>query len=131
MLDTVSFLVYNSLGVKLSCFTLMEIIMSIKDGVYYAELYNEYGKMLTENQRSVFEMYCHLDLSLGEIAEIKSVSRQSVSDAIAKVKKLLDGWESKLGFHSKKTAINQLIDGFNGENGEIICQKIKKVLGDD
>ena len=42
--------------------------MSIKDGFYYAELYTEYKKMLTENQRSVFEMYCMCDLSLGDQA---------------------------------------------------------------
>ena len=72
--------------------------MSIKDGVHYAELYSEYLKLLTENQRSVFEMYCMCDLSLGEIAEQKGVSRQSVSDCLQKCRKQLEGYEAKLKF---------------------------------
>ncbi|MBE5742550.1 MAG: hypothetical protein E7360_04415 [Clostridiales bacterium] len=104
--------------------------MSIKDGVYYAELYNEYANMLTENQRSVFEMYCMCDLSLGEIAEIKNVSRQSVQDAVSKTKKLLDDMETKLGFLKRKKAIYQLIDGLNDENTVEIAERIKKILGD-
>ena len=81
--------------------------MSIKDGFYYAELYTEYKKMLTENQRSVFEMYCMCDLSLGEIAEIKGVSRQSVLDSVSKTKKILEDLESKLSILSKKKGLSE------------------------
>ena len=105
--------------------------MSIKDGVYYAELYSEYSALLTENQRSVFEMYCMCDLSLGEIAEIKGVSRQSVSDSITKTKKMLEDTESKLKLLQKKKAIYALIDGLNDKNALEIGEKIKGVLGDD
>ena len=105
--------------------------MSIKDGVYYAELYNEYMKMLTDNQRSVFEMYCLLDLSLGEIAEIKGVSRQSVQDSIVKTKRVLDDLEQKLGLLAKKKTIYGLIDRLSDDNALEIAEKIKSVLGDD
>ena len=104
--------------------------MSIKDGVYYAELYNEYANMLTENQRSVFDMYCMCDLSLGEIAEIKGVSRQSVLDTVSKTKKLLDEMEEKLCFVKRKKAIYQLIDQLQGEKAVDIAEQIKKILGD-
>ena len=104
--------------------------MSIKDGIYYAELYNEYQGMLTENQRSVFELYCMCDLSLGEVAEIKNVSRQSVQDAVSKTKKLLDEMELKLGFVRRKKAIYQLIDGLSNEKEIEIAEQIKKILGD-
>ena len=105
--------------------------MSIKDGVHYAELYSEYLKLLTENQRSVFEMYCMCDLSLGEIAEIKGVSRQSVSDSVTKTKKLLEDWEEKLGFLAKKKAVYALIGSLNSKNALEVGEKIKNVLGDD
>lgn len=105
--------------------------MSIKDGVHYAELFSEYSKTLTENQRSVFEMYCMCDLSLGEVAEIKNVSRQSVADTVAKTKKLLDELESKLGFVAKKKAVYELIATLNDKNAVEIGEKIKSVLGDD
>ena len=104
--------------------------MSIKDGVYYAELYNEYANMLTENQRSVFDMYCMCDLSLGEIAEIKGVSRQSVLDTVSKTKKLLDEMEEKLCFVKRKKAIYQLIGQLQGEKAVDIAEQIKKILGD-
>ena len=104
--------------------------MSIKDGVYYAELYNEYANMLTENQRSVFEMYCMCDLSLGEIAEIKQVSRQSVQDTVSKTKKLLDEMEQNLRFVGRKKAVYKLIDGLNSENGIELGEQIKKILGE-
>ena len=105
--------------------------MSIKDGVHYAELYNEYASMLTENQRSVFDLYCMCDLSLGEIAEIKGVSRQSVADTVGKTKKLLDEMEQKLNFVTRKKSIYELIDGLNGENDPMIAEQIKNILGEN
>lgn len=104
--------------------------MSIKDGFYYAELYTEYKKMLTENQRSVFEMYCMCDLSLGEIAEIKGVSRQSVLDSVSKTKKILEDLERKLSILSKKKEIIKILGGLEGENAQI-GEQIKNVLGED
>lgn len=105
--------------------------MSIKDGEYYAELFNEYSKMLTDNQRSVFEMYCMCDLSLGEIAEIKAITRQSVLDTVSKAKKLLLEWESKLHLVEKKKAVYALIDGLNPQNVQEVGERIKNILGDD
>ena len=105
--------------------------MSIKDGVHYAELYSEYSALLTQNQRSVFEMYCMCDLSLGEIAEIKGVSRQSVADSVTKTKKLLDNTESKLKLVQKKKAIYALIGSLNDKNALDIGEKIKSILGED
>ena len=105
--------------------------MSLKDGVYYSELYGEYSALLTENQRSVFEMYFSLDLSLGEIAEIKSVSRQSVQDSISKVKKALETFEEKLGLVQKKKAIYELIDAQNDKKVQEIAPQIKQILGED
>lgn len=108
-----------------------DFVMSIKDGVHFAELYGEYSSLLTENQRSVFEMYCMCDLSLGEIAEIKNVSRQSVADTVSKVKKQLEDMEEKLGFLSKKKSVYALIDKLTDKNAIEIGEKIKGVLGED
>lgn len=105
--------------------------MSIKDGEYYAELFNEYSKMLTDNQRSVFEMYCMCDLSLGEIAEIKAITRQSVLDTVTKSKKLLLDLESKLHLVAKKNAIYELIGSLTPQNAQEIGESIKNILGDD
>ncbi len=43
-------------------------------------------------------MYYGFDLTLSEIAEQKGVSRQSISETIAKSKRQLEEFEEKLGF---------------------------------
>ena len=62
----------------------------------YLQLFDAYGPLLTEHQRDVCELYYMCDLSLTEIAEQKGVSKQSVSDTLAKSRQLLDGYEQKL-----------------------------------
>lgn len=61
-------------------------------------LLDTYGALLTDTQREILGLYFNYDLSLTEIASEKGVSKQSVSDCIAKAKKLLSGYEEKLGF---------------------------------
>lgn len=56
-----------------------------------------YGQMLTENQREMSRLHWEEDLSLAEIAQQFSVSRQSVHDTINRTEKQLDGLEEKLG----------------------------------
>ena len=73
--------------------------------IKYTELYAVYGKLLTEVQAEITEMYYMFDLSLSEIAEIKGVTRQSVADTLKKVRSELDELESKLKFIEKKRAI--------------------------
>ena len=81
--------------------------MNLKDFNVYA-LYAIYGELLTENQRAVVEDYFGLDLSLGEIAEMKGISRQAVKDALDKAEKLLYDYESKLKLYSKRKRISEL-----------------------
>ena len=64
----------------------------------YLQLFDVYGARLTEHQRDVCELYYLCDLSLTEIAEEKGVSKQGVSDMLAKSRSLLDDYESKLHF---------------------------------
>lgn len=64
----------------------------------YPQLLDVYQALLTENQRDVCEQYYMYDLSLSEIAEQKGVSRQSVSDTLAKSRAVLDDCENRLHF---------------------------------
>ena len=52
----------------------------------YLELFSIYKELLTDKQAEVFSLYLECDLSLGEISEIKNISRQGVSDTINKTK---------------------------------------------
>lgn len=59
-------------------------------------LYDFYGQLLTDKQRSFFELYHHDDLSLGEIAEQHGVSRQAVYDILKRAERTLEDLEAKL-----------------------------------
>jgi predicted DNA-binding protein YlxM (UPF0122 family) len=70
----------------------------MKDDLHFLRLWDLYSPLLTEKQREITELYFNYDLSLGEIAEQKGVSRQSVSDCLNKSRKQLEEYDEKLGF---------------------------------
>ncbi len=59
-------------------------------------LYDFYGDLLTEHQKSVYEDVVLNDLSLGEIAEQRGISRQGVHDLVKRCDRILAGYEEKL-----------------------------------
>ena len=65
--------------------------------VYLSWLLAFYGELLTENQREMARLHWEEDLSLAEIAQQFSVSRQSVHDTVSRTERQLEGWEEKLG----------------------------------
>ena len=70
----------------------------MKDDLHFLQLWDLYSPLLTATQKEVTDLYFNYDLSLGEIAEQKGVSRQSVSDCLQKCRKQLEKYEEKLGF---------------------------------
>ncbi len=67
------------------------------DKIYeQAMLFDFYGELLTEHQRSVYADAVYNDLSLGEIAEERGISRQGVHDLIKRCDRILQDYESKL-----------------------------------
>ena len=70
----------------------------MKDDLRFLQLWDLYSPLLTATQREITDLYFNYDLSLGEIAEQKGVSRQSVSDCLQKCRKQLEKYEEKLGF---------------------------------
>lgn len=63
----------------------------------FLRVWDIYNPLLTPHQREITDLYFNYDLSLGEIAENKGVSRQSVSDCLNKCRKQLNDYEKKLG----------------------------------
>ena len=70
----------------------------MKDDLAFLRLWDLYSPLLTQTQREITDLYFNYDRSLGEIAEQKGVSRQSVSDCLQKCRKQLEKYEEKLGF---------------------------------
>ena len=77
----------------------------MEKNVKISMLWQIYGKLLTEKQYEYIDYYYNNDLSLSEIAENDSITRQAVRDIIKKGERKLFEYEEKLLF-MKKT-INQ------------------------
>jgi predicted DNA-binding protein YlxM (UPF0122 family) len=78
-------------------------------------LYDIYGELLTERQKSIFEEYYLFNLSLREIAENKKISYQAVRDSVKSSEKMLELFEDKIGM--KKTKDN--------------IEKVNKIINED
>ena len=59
-------------------------------------LYDFYKELLNHSQQQVVELYVNDDLSLAEVADILSISRQGVRDSLTRATKKLRDYESKL-----------------------------------
>ncbi len=70
----------------------------MKDDLHFLRLWDLYSPLLTATQREITDLYFNYDLSLGEIAEQKGVSRQSVSDCLHTCRKQLEKYEETLKF---------------------------------
>ena len=77
----------------------------MKDDLHFLRLWDLYSPLLTATQREITDLYFNYDLSLGEIAEQKGVSRQSVSDCLQKCRKQLEAYDQKLQFDKALTEL--------------------------
>lgn len=98
----------------------------MKEFVYYNSLFDIYGKLLTEKEQESFKDYYQEDLSLGEIAEIKNISRAAVQKTIKTVLEKLDYYEEILNVYAKNLKLKELVDSLDNED---IKKKIEEVLG--
>lgn len=58
-------------------------------------LFDYYGDLLTQKQRSCFDLHYNQDLSLGEIAQEVGISRQGVHDTLTRAEASLRHMEAK------------------------------------
>ena len=68
----------------------------MKDILKSSLLYDFYGELLTEHQKEIYEDFVLNDLSLGEIAQERGISRQGVHDMVKRCDRILNGYEEKL-----------------------------------
>ena len=86
----------------------------------FLPLFDTYGKLLTDTQQKMFELYYGDDLSLSEIADEMKITRQGVRDSIKRCEEALVEFEEKLGFLKKinelSAAAHTLADSANDKN---------------
>ena len=77
--------------------------------IYYNELYDYYGTLLTDKQRNYYEDYYFNDLSLSEISENNNVSRNAVHNQLKIVIEKLEFYENNLKLYEKRKKIGKII----------------------
>ena len=78
--------------------------------LYLINLFDYYGELLTETQRTYFKDYYFKNLSLSEISENRNVSRNGIYKVIKECEKKLCYYEEKLKLYSKFIQIKKILD---------------------
>lgn len=82
----------------------------MEDVIYYNNLYDLYGCLLTDKQKQYFEDYYFNNLSLGEMADNYNVSRNAIFKQIHTAIEKLEEYEENLHFLSKLDKLYRIID---------------------
>ena len=98
----------------------------MENDLYYIDLFEIYKGLLTDNQRETFYSHYFLDLSLAEIAEQQNATRQSVFDAIKKVKTKLLDYEKELKIKATESEILKIADGLEDN---ALKERLKNAVG--
>lgn len=85
-------------------------VIAMEKKVLQTYLYDFYGELLTEHQKSIYEDFVLQDLSLGEIAEERGISRQGVHDLVKRCDRLLTGYEDKLHLLERFWSIREKLE---------------------
>ena len=94
----------------------------MEENIYITNLYDYYGELLTDKQKEYFLDYYFDNLTLSEIADNNSVSRNAIHKQLKEAENKLKEYESKLKLYEKKEKILDLI------KDEEIKEKIKELL---
>ncbi len=83
---------------------------------YLIILYDYYGELLDEDDKSYFEDYYFDNLSLAEVASNNNISRNAVHKHIKKVEEKLLFYENKLKLYEKDEKIKNKISKIKDKN---------------
>jgi predicted DNA-binding protein YlxM (UPF0122 family) len=85
-------------------------------------LYDFYSPLLTDKQREAIRLYHCENLSLAEIGDEFSISRQGVYDALKNAERALLGYEEKLGLMNKFVCSAEVIKKTNKRIDSLISE---------
>lgn len=76
--------------------------------LYYTELFDFYGTLLTEKQQDYFKDYYFNNLSLSEIAENHGITRNAIHNQLREVKEKLEYYEKNLQLVDKQEKVKKI-----------------------
>ena len=88
-------------------------------------LYDYYGELLTDKQKSYFEDYYFNNLSLSEISEENNVSRSAVQKQLKDIEEKLTNYEESLKIIDRNKKIENLLEKLDDVE---LKDKISKLL---
>lgn len=80
----------------------------MEEVVYYNDLYDLYGELLTEKQRKYFEDYYFQNYSYRELAEEYNISSNAIFNQIHNVLAKLEEYENKLQLLKKRNRLREI-----------------------
>ena len=105
------------------------------DALEMTLLFDYYGDLLTERQRMCVDLRHNQDLSLAEIAEELSVSRQGVYDNLSRAEALLRNMEEKTGcvsrdlqYRKTMTAIMNAVSILEGNSDPQVQEAVRQIV---
>ena len=95
-------------------------------------LFDFYGKLLTEKQLNIIEMFYIEDLSLSEIGQELNITRQGVYDTLKRAEEKLYQFEDTLGLASKfresHKDIKKILDLIHDIKDCLAIEDYKKII---
>ncbi len=83
---------------------------TLQETIELSILFDFYGDLLNDKNKAVFVEYIFNDLSLGEIAENKDITRQGIHDNIKRTSKKLREYEDSLHLVKKFKTIEKSVN---------------------
>ena len=99
----------------------------MEEFVYYKNLFDIYGSLLTEKEQVTFRDYYQEDLSLSEIANENNVSRAAVQKTIKTVLDKLKYYEDMLHIYDKNVRLREIL---NQNDINLVKNEIEKILSE-
>ena len=96
-------------------------------------LFDYYGDLLTDRQKLCLDMHYNQDLSLAEIAQELSISRQAVYDNLSRAEALLKNMEEKTGCVSRDRQLRKALLSIASAAEELIAHpdpRVSQVAGE-
>ncbi len=91
-------------------------------------LFDYYGKLLTEKQQTIMQLYFFHDFSLAEIAEKLSISRQGVYDHLQRAEGVLNDYEKILQISARNNKLKKRLDSLAENIEEFVATHQEKEL---